>query len=98
MVLIAFLLLEYLYILRYHLANLASFKMSEILTNSQLEKSLLSIEKKITIYNHHKEFLQNYNVNRKYPKGLTLKFNLTFCSDSPNLQKACRSFLRNASF
>ena len=52
----------------------------------------------MTSYNHCKEFLQNYKVNRKYPKGLALKFNLSFCSNSPNLQKACRSILRNASF
>ena len=72
--------------------------MSEILTNTQLEKKLLTIKKKITRYYYHKEFLQNYKVNWKYPKGLALKFNLPFCSDSPNLLKACGSILCNASF
>ena len=70
---------------------------SVILSNTQLERKLLTIEKKITRYNHHKEFLQSHKVNRKYPKGLALKFNLSLCSDSPNLQKACRSILRNIS-
>ena len=72
--------------------------MSEILTNTHLERKLLTIEKNITRYNHHKEFLQNYKVNRKYPKGLALKFNPSLWSDSPNLQKACICVLRNASF
>ena len=65
LVLITFLLLEFLYILSYHTSNLASSKMSDILTNTQLERKLLTIEKKITRYNHHKEFLQNYKFNRK---------------------------------
>ena len=89
-----FSLLEYLYILSYHPSNLASPKMSEILTNTKLEEKLLTIKKKITRYNHHKESLQNYKVSRKYPKGLALKFNLSLCSDSPNLQKRCRNILR----
>ena len=74
LVLIAFLLLEYLYLVSYHPSNLASSKMAEILSNTQLVRKLLTIEKKITTYNHHKEFLHNYKVNRKYPKGLGLKF------------------------
>ena len=98
LVLIAFLLLGYLYIVSYHPSNLASSKMAEILSNTQLVRKLLTIEKKITTYNHHKEFLHNYKVNRKYPKGLGLKFNLSLCSDLPDLQKTCRSILRNASF
>ena len=72
--------------------------MSEILTNTQLEKKLLTIKKKIARYNHHKEFLQNCKVKWKYPKGLALKFNLPLYSDSPNLQKVCGSLLCNASF
>ena len=48
--LITFLLLEYLYILSYYPSNLASSKMSEILTNTQLERSLLTIEKKMARY------------------------------------------------
>ena len=95
---ITFLLLQYLYIVRYHPSNFASPKMPEILSDTQLERKLLTIKKKITRYNHHKEFLQNYKVNPKYPKGLGLKFNLSLCSDSPNLQKTCRGILRNASF
>ena len=98
LVLIAFLLLGYLYIVSYHPSNLASSKMAEILSKTQLVRKLLTIEKKITTYNHHKEFLHNYKVNRKYPKGLGLKFNLSLCSDLPDLQKTCRSILRNASF
>ena len=95
--LITFLLLKYSFILSYHPSNLASSKMTEILTKKQLERKSLTIQKKITRYNHYKEFLQNYKVNWKYPKGLALKFNLSLCSDSLNLQKVCRSILRNAS-
>ena len=98
LVLITFLLVEYLYMHSYHPSNLVSSKMSENLTNTQLERKLLTIEKKITRYNHHKRFLQNYKVNQKYPNSLGLKFNLYLCSDSLNWQKACRSILRNASF
>ena len=35
--------------------------------------------------------------NRKYPKGLSLKFNLSLCSNSGGLQKSCQNIL-NASF
>ena len=50
--------------------------MDQILHTTQLEKDLLKIEKKITKYIYHKEFLENYKYNRKYPKGLALTFNL----------------------
>ena len=72
--------------------------MSEILTNTQLEREILTIKKKITAYNQHKEFLQNYKVNPKYPEGLPSTVNLPLCSDLPNLRKACGSILCNASF
>ena len=65
------------------------------------EKKLLNIKRKITRYIHHKEFLQNYKANRTYPKDLALKFHLSLCTESPNLQKTkktCRNILRNASF
>ena len=55
--------------------------MDQILHTTQLEKDLLKIEKKITKYNYHKE----YKYNRKYLKGLTLKFNLALCEDSEHL-------------
>ena len=45
-----------------------------------------------------KEFLENYKYNRKYLKGLTLKFNLALCQDSEHLQKSCCNILRNPSF
>ena len=82
----------------YHPWNSNSFNMDQILHTTQLEKDLLKIEKKITKYNYHKEFLENYKYNRKYPKGLTLKFNLALCEDSEHVQKSCRNILRNASF
>ena len=44
--LITFLLLEYLYILSYHPSNLASSKMSEILTNTQLERKFINNREK----------------------------------------------------
>ena len=72
--------------------------MDQILHTTQLEKDLLKIEKKITKYNYHKEFLENYKYNRKYPKGLTLKFNLALYEDSEHLQKSCCNILCNASF
>ena len=51
--------------------------MDQILHTTQVEKDLLKIEKKITKYNYHKEIVENHKYHRKYPKGLTLKFNLT---------------------
>ena len=75
-VLVTFLLLQYLYILSYHPSNPTSFEMPEILTEIRLKRNLLNIERNIRRYIHHKEFLQNYQGNRKYPKGLALKFNL----------------------
>ena len=59
--------------------------MDQILHTTQLEKDLLKIEKKITKRNCHKGFIDNYKYNRKYPKGLTLKFNLALCEDSEHL-------------
>ena len=75
-VLVTLLLLQYLYTLSYQPSNLTSFEMPEVLTDIQLKRNLLNIKRKITRYIHHKEFLQNYQANRKYPKGLALKFNL----------------------
>ena len=85
--LVPFLLLQYLYILSYHPSHLTSFEMPEILTETRLKRNLLNIERKITRYIHHKEFLQNYKANRTYPKDLALKFHLSLCTESPNLQK-----------
>ena len=72
--------------------------MPEILTETRLKRNLLNIERKITRYIHHKEFIQNYKANRNYPEGLALKFNLSLCTESPNLQKTCRNILGNTSF
>ena len=96
--LVPLLLLQYLYILSYHPSHLTSFEMPEILTETRLKRNLLNIERKITRYIHHKEFLQKYQANPKYPKDLALNFNLSLCMESPNLQKTCRNVLRNASF
>ena len=98
MVLIAFFLLEYLYILSYHLFYLASFIMSEILTNTHSKSSFPIIEEKIMRYNNHKEFIQIFNVNQKHLKALVLSFNHYLSYDSPNLQKMWRCILRNTSF
>ena len=95
---IAFFILEYIYILSYHPWNPSSFNMDQILHTTQLEKNLLKIEKKITKYNYQEDFLENYKYNQKYPKGLTLKFNLALREDSEHLQKSCRNILRNAPF
>ena len=75
--LMAFLLLQYIFILSYHPSNLISLNMNEIQRSTQLKiRNLHNIENKLTRYNHHKDFLQNYKTNRKYPKGLSLKFDL----------------------
>ena len=73
--------------------------MNEIQQSTQLKiRNLHNIENKLTRCNHHKDFVQNYETNRKYPKGLSLKFNLSLCPASDELQKLCRNILRNASF
>ena len=72
--------------------------MSEIPTKTRLKRNLLNIRRKITRYIHHKEFLQNYKANRKYPKDLAWKFDLSLCTESLNLQKTCENILRNTSF
>ena len=95
---IAFFILEYIYIPSYHPWNPNSFNMDQILHTRQLEKNLSKIEKKITKHNYHNQFLENCKYNRKYPKGLTLKLNLVLCEDSEHLQKSCCSVLHNASF
>ena len=84
---IAFFILEYIYIPSYHPWNPNSFKVDQILHTRQLEKNLSKIEKKITKHNYHKQFLESSKCNRKYPKGLTLKLNLVLCEDSEHLQK-----------
>ena len=43
-------------------------------------------------------FLEKYKNSQKYPKGLSLKFNLSLCSNSEDVQKSCQNFLQNASF
>ena len=96
--LVAFSLLQYLYILSYHRSNFTSFEMPEILTETRLKRNLLNIERKITRYIRRKEFLQNYKANRKDPKGLVLNFNLSLRTESPNLQITWRNILRNTSF
>ena len=73
--------------------------MNEIEESTQLKiRNLHNIENKLRRYNHHKDFLHNYKTNRKYPKGLSLKFNLSLYPESDELQKLCRNILRNASF
>ena len=96
--LVTFLWLQCLYILSYHPLNLTSIEMSEIPTKTRLKRNLLNIRRKITRYIHHKEFLQNYKANRKYPKDLAWKFDLSLCTESLNLQKTCENILRNTSF
>ena len=66
----------------YHPLNLGSFKMTDILQTTQLERNLFKIENKITRHIQHRSFLKNYRNNRKYLKGLSLKFNLTLYSDA----------------
>ena len=72
--------------------------MIEILQTTQLEINLFKIENKIIRYSHHRIFLEKYKTNRKYPKGSSLKFNHSLCSNSEDLKKSCRNILHNASF
>ena len=72
--------------------------MSEILHATQQNKYLiLNKEKQLCGYTLHQELLTNYKRNRRYPKGFRLKFNLSLCSDSPELKRNCNNVLRNAS-
>ena len=98
LVLITFFIQKYLYLFSYHPLNFGSFKMTEILQTTHLERNLFKIENKITSYSQHRIILKKYKNNWKYPKGLSLKFNLSLCSKSEDLQKLCRNILRNASF
>ena len=98
LMLITFFIQKYLYLFSNHPLNFGSLKMAEILQTIQLERNLFKIENKITRYSHHIIFLEKYKNNRKYPKGLSLKFNISLRSNSEDLQKSCRNILRNASF
>ena len=95
LVMITFFIQKYLYLFSYHPLNLSSFKMTEI---RKQQRKISEIENKITRYSHHISFLEKYKNNRKYPKGLSIKFNLSLCSDSEDLRKSCQNILRNASF
>ena len=98
LVLITFFIQEYIYLLIYPPLNVGSLKITEILNTIQLERNLFKIENKITSYSHYRIFLEKYKNNWKYPKGLSLQFNLSLCSNSEDLQKSCRNILRNASY
>ena len=89
LVLITFFIQKYLYLFSYHPLNFGSLKMTEILQTKQLERNLFKIKNKITRYSHHRIFLEKYKNNQKYPKGLSLRFNLSLCSNSEDLQKSC---------
>ena len=81
LLLITFFIDKYLYLFSYHPLNFGSLKMTEILKATQLERNLFEIENKTTRYSHHRIFLEKYENNQKYPKGLSLKFNLSLCSN-----------------
>jgi len=44
------------------------------------------------------ELLMNYKKNRKYPKGMSLIFNLSLCCENKKLQNDCNNILRDTSF
>ena len=98
LVLITFFIQKYIYLLSYPPLNVGSLKITEILNTIQLERNLFKIKNKITSYSHYRIFLEKYKNNWKYPKVLSLQFNLSLCSNSENLQKSCRNIVRNASF
>ena len=97
-VLITFFIQKYIYLLSYPPLNVGSLKITEILNTIQSERNLFKIENKITSYSHYRIFLEKYKNNWKYPKVLSLQFNLALCSNSEDLQKSCRNILGNASY
>ena len=78
---LSILIYAYLSKLTYTYLYFGSLKMTEVLKTTQLERNLFEIENKITRYSHHRIFLEKYENNQKYPKGLSLKFNLSLCSN-----------------
>ena len=67
--------------------NLDIINTLETLHATQQDKYLiLNKEKQLCRYTLHQELLTNCKGNRKYPKGIRLKFNLSLCSDSPELK------------
>ena len=62
----------------------------------QRKRGLLHIEEKLCKYNLHHELLLNYKKNHKFPKGMSLKFNLSLCNDEET-KILCRQVLRKAS-
>ena len=77
--------------------------MSEILQITQDDSvhqrklDILHLEEKICRYTFHQELLLNYKKNKKFPMGMSLKFNPSLCNDEKT-NKLCRNVLRNASF
>ena len=77
--------------------------MSEILHITQddsfHQKKLdtLHLAEKYCKYTLHQELLLNYKKNKKFPKGMSLKFNPSLCNNE-TINKRCRKVLRNASF
>ena len=99
LVLIIIIFTQYISNIIYHPVNLQHSNMTQILPNTTSRKlELLNIEEKLCRYTLHEELLVNYKKNRKYPKGMQLKFNLSLCSDSDSLNKTCESALRQTSF
>ena len=78
--------------------NLDIINTLEILHATQQDKYLiLNKEKQLCRYTLHQELLTNCKGNRKYPKGIRLKFNLSLCLGSPELQRHCKRVPRNTS-
>ena len=72
--------------------------MSEILHgyNHVFENSLIKIEKKLYQDILQKEMLLRHRNCKTFPKGLHLKFSLSFCKQDRNLQRNCNFILRAA--
>ena len=47
----------------------------------QRKLNILHLEENIYRYTFHQELLQKYKKNKKFPRGMSLKFNSSLCND-----------------
>ena len=73
--------------------------MSQILRGAlkQYEKKLFNIERKLCKATKHKQFLLGYKKSKKYPKGMKLRFHLSFCNHDNKLKNVCSKILHKSS-
>ena len=84
----------------YHPLNRRYFIILQITQDDSLHQrklNILHLEEKICRCTFLKELLQNYKKNKKFTRGMSLKFNASLCNNEKT-NKLCRNVLRNASF